>query len=283
MPWMLLRLDNLAAAVVLTVALLSVVMKGQMSAAFAGLAVSCKSSCSIFSLHGAYENLPPPSHQSTDALQLMGRLQMTVRTSIETENQMVSVERFDSLMQCPVEPRTLPVDDCASIGTDGIQVIITDGEEDPFRLPEGGSPVSFSGTTLRYREELPLVLRGVDLEIAAGEKVGICGRTGSGKSTIATTVLFRLVECGGSVKIGGRDIKAFPLEKLRAQLSCIPQDPVLFTGTMRDVSATGASESARKRVATDVCAQTFRARAAARRRGMGPLSQIFRARGGAWQ
>merc|ERR1719183_677049 len=98
--------------------------------------------------------------------------------------------------------------------------------------PRKGS-ITFEKYCMRYRPNLPLVLKDVSLTIDAGEKVGIVGRTGSGKSSLLTA-LFRLVEAAdGKILIDGADIGAVPLRTLRAALSIIPQDPVLFSGTLR--------------------------------------------------
>ncbi|CAC9489055.1 ABC-thiol transporter [Leishmania infantum JPCM5] len=97
---------------------------------------------------------------------------------------------------------------------------------------QAGSLV-FEGVQMRYREGLPLVLRGVSFRIAPREKVGIVGRTGSGKSTLLLTFM-RIVEvCGGEIRVNGREIGAYGLRELRRQFSMIPQDPVLFDGTVR--------------------------------------------------
>jgi len=98
--------------------------------------------------------------------------------------------------------------------------------------PRAGS-IEFKKYCMRYRPGLPLVLRDLSLSIAAGEKVGIVGRTGSGKSSMLAA-LFRLVEGdGGQILIDGADIAGVPLKTLRSVLSIIPQDPVLFSGTLR--------------------------------------------------
>lgn len=86
---------------------------------------------------------------------------------------------------------------------------------------------------VRYRHNTPLVLKGISLSIHGGEKIGIVGRTGSGKSTMIQ-VLFRLVEpCGGTIVIDGVDICRLGLHDLRSRFGIIPQEPVLFEGTVR--------------------------------------------------
>jgi len=86
---------------------------------------------------------------------------------------------------------------------------------------------------LSYRPELPPVLKGMSMTVAGGEKIGIVGRTGAGKSSIMTA-LYRLVELSsGTITIDGIDISKIGLTDLRSGLSIIPQDPLLFSGTLR--------------------------------------------------
>nr|CAJ2478290.1 unnamed protein product [Leishmania braziliensis] len=86
---------------------------------------------------------------------------------------------------------------------------------------------------MRYRPGLPLVLRDVSFTVVPGQKVGIVGRTGSGKSTLLLALL-RLVEvCSGRIVLCGRDARTYTLPALRRLFSMIPQDPVLFEGTIR--------------------------------------------------
>ena len=93
--------------------------------------------------------------------------------------------------------------------------------------------VEFSDYGLRYREGLDLVIKEITATVSGGEKVGIVGRTGAGKSTL-TVALFRLVEAAeGSIKIDGRTIAELGLHDLRSKLTIIPQDPVLFSGSLR--------------------------------------------------
>ena len=98
--------------------------------------------------------------------------------------------------------------------------------------PEKGG-LEFKDVQMRYRPGLPLVLKGLSVNIRPGERVGIVGRTGAGKTSIISTI-FRLVELSnGSIAIDGTDIAAVSLYDLRSRLSIIPQDPTLFQGTIR--------------------------------------------------
>ncbi|KAF7856926.1 hypothetical protein EAF04_009686 [Stromatinia cepivora] len=98
--------------------------------------------------------------------------------------------------------------------------------------PESGEIV-FNNVEMRYRENLPLVLSGLSMHVKGGERIGVVGRTGAGKSSIMST-LFRLVEIsGGSIIVDGVDISKIGLHDLRSRLAIIPQDPTLFKGTIR--------------------------------------------------
>lgn len=98
--------------------------------------------------------------------------------------------------------------------------------------PEKGE-IIFDNVEMRYRDNLPLVLKGLSIHIRGGERVGIVGRTGAGKSSIMST-LFRLVEIsGGSITIDGINTATIGLSELRSRLAIIPQDPTLFKGTVR--------------------------------------------------
>jgi ABC-type multidrug transport system fused ATPase/permease subunit len=86
---------------------------------------------------------------------------------------------------------------------------------------------------VRYSDHLPMVLHGVTCTFWGGKKIGVVGRTGSGKSTLIQA-LFRMVDpVGGRIVIDGLDISTIGLHDLRSRLSIIPQDPTLFEGTVR--------------------------------------------------
>ncbi|KAK9695279.1 hypothetical protein K7432_013049 [Basidiobolus ranarum] len=110
-------------------------------------------------------------------------------------------------------------------------LVIGDKRPEP-EWPQKGD-IEIQDLELSYREGLPPVLHGINLSIRGGEKIGVVGRTGAGKSSIMVA-LFRVVEASrGSIAIDGIDISTIGLHDLRSKLAIIPQDPVLFTGTVR--------------------------------------------------
>uniref|UniRef100_A0A3Q0R8A5 ATP-binding cassette sub-family C member 5 n=1 Tax=Amphilophus citrinellus TaxID=61819 RepID=A0A3Q0R8A5_AMPCI len=150
------------------------------------------------------------------AVQLTGLFQFTVRLASETEARFTSVERIHHYIQSLSQEAPARVK----------------GRAPPPDWPQEGELV-FREVEMRYQENLPLVLNKISCTIRPKEKVGIVGRTGSGKSSLGVA-LFRLVErCGGSILIDGVDISDIGLADLRSKLSIIPQDPVLFSGTVR--------------------------------------------------
>ncbi|ODV82432.1 P-loop containing nucleoside triphosphate hydrolase protein [Suhomyces tanzawaensis NRRL Y-17324] len=149
-------------------------------------------------------------------IQIVGLLSLTVRAMTEVENEMNSVERlhnyaFELPQEAPYQKTEFTP---------------------PTEWPSSGY-IEFDHVSLKYRPNLPHVLKDMNLFVYPGEKVGICGRTGAGKSSIMTA-LYRLVELDeGSIRIDGLNIADMGLRDLRSKLSIIPQDPVLFHGSIR--------------------------------------------------
>ncbi|KAI8647895.1 P-loop containing nucleoside triphosphate hydrolase protein [Parasitella parasitica] len=98
--------------------------------------------------------------------------------------------------------------------------------------PEHGS-IEVKDLVMQYAPENPPVLRNVSFKVNPREKIGIVGRTGSGKSTLALSIFRFMDPTSGSIKIDGVDIHTIGLDVLRSRLTIIPQDPVLFSGTLR--------------------------------------------------
>ena len=115
-------------------------------------------------------------------------------------------------------------------------------QEPPHEIPEmrpkapwpAEGRIEIRDVFMKYRPGLPDVLRGLTMDVAPGEKIGIVGRTGAGKSSIMTA-LYRLVELSaGSILIDGVDISKIGLKDLRSALAIIPQDPVSITSILHD-------------------------------------------------
>jgi ATP-binding cassette subfamily C (CFTR/MRP) protein 1 len=186
------------------------------------------------------------------AVSMTGLLNTLVRQATETETYLACVERVQAYAELPVEAPSIVAE-----------------TRPPPGWPHAGA-ISIRNLTARYRPGLPPVLSGVSVDIPAGCRVGVCGRTGSGKSSLMLC-LFRILEAeteaadevasgvaahsrveiisGGSCKgssghagkgngaivIDGVDISTLGLDDLRSRLSIIPQDPVLFAATLRCV------------------------------------------------
>ncbi|KZT33501.1 multidrug resistance-associated ABC transporter [Sistotremastrum suecicum HHB10207 ss-3] len=102
----------------------------------------------------------------------------------------------------------------------------------PSSWPTGS--IKFTNVALSYRPGLPLVLKDVSFEVHPGEKIGVVGRTGAGKSSLLQA-LFRIVELqSGKIEIDGVDIHTIGLDILRQGMALVPQDTILFLGTLRE-------------------------------------------------
>ncbi|KAG9121358.1 hypothetical protein FRC07_002714, partial [Ceratobasidium sp. 392] len=114
--------------------------------------------------------------------------------------------------------------------------------EAPLEIPDASLPagwpqtgdIIFKDYCMRYRPELPLVLKDLNMTIQSGEKVGVVGRTGAGKSSLFLSLLRILEPASGTVLINGIDITKIGLHDLRRAISIIPQEPQLFEGTIRE-------------------------------------------------
>ncbi|CAI8608030.1 unnamed protein product [Vicia faba] len=130
-------------------------------------------------------------------------------------NYIISVERIKQFIHIPTEPPA-----------------IVEDNQPPSSWPSKGK-IDLQSVEVRYRPNAPLVLKGITCTFKEGSRVGIVGRTGSGKSTLISA-LFRLVEPSrGDILIDGINICSMGLKDLRTKLSIIPQEPTLFKGSIR--------------------------------------------------
>ncbi|CAA7266731.1 unnamed protein product [Cyclocybe aegerita] len=149
-------------------------------------------------------------------LSIQYSLSLVVRQAALAENMMNSVERISHYAN-NIEPEAVKG---------------SSEKEAPDVWPSKGR-IDISDVQLAYRPGLPMVLKGLTMQIRAGEKVGIVGRTGAGKSSIIVA-LYRLVELSaGSIMIDGADISKLDLTVLRSSIAVIPQEAVLFLGSVR--------------------------------------------------
>ncbi|KAK4754038.1 hypothetical protein SAY87_002142 [Trapa incisa] len=149
------------------------------------------------------------------ALSLTNTQVFLTRWSCNLSNYIVSVERIKQFMHIPSEPEA-----------------IVEDHRPPSTWPSKGR-IELEDLKIRYRENAPLVLKGITCTFKEGSRVGVVGRTGSGKTTLISA-LFRLVDSGsGRICIDGMDIALIGLRDLRMKLSIIPQEPTLFRGSVR--------------------------------------------------
>ncbi|KYM99989.1 Multidrug resistance-associated protein 1 [Cyphomyrmex costatus] len=149
------------------------------------------------------------------ALQITQTLNWLVRMTSDVETNIVAVERIKEYSETAQEAPWKNTE-------------FTPSKE----WPKHGR-VDFKDFKVRYREGLDLVLNGLTFSVLGGEKIGIVGRTGAGKSSM-TLALFRIIEAAqGKIFIDDIDISKLGLHDLRSRLTIIPQDPVLFSGTLR--------------------------------------------------
>ncbi|EOY23416.1 hypothetical protein QUC31_008251 [Theobroma cacao] len=148
-------------------------------------------------------------------LSLNMSLVFSVQSQCTIANYIISVERLNQYMYIPSEAPE-----------------VIEENRPPSNWPAMGK-VDICDLQIRYRPDTPLVLRGISCTFQGGHKIGIVGRTGSGKTTLISA-LFRLVEpAGGKIIVDGIDICTIGLHDLRSRFGIIPQDPTLFNGTVR--------------------------------------------------
>ncbi|XP_041046050.1 ATP-binding cassette sub-family C member 9-like [Carcharodon carcharias] len=152
------------------------------------------------------------------ALKMSTYLNWCVREFADMEMQMNAVERVNHYSALPSEQQ--------------FKESQIDTGSNLTNWPHSGE-IEFNEVSVRYDEKLDPVVHKLTLKISPGTKVGICGRTGSGKSSLTLALLRIIDNFEGYIKIDGLDISSVTLDHLRKAISIIPQDPILFNGTIR--------------------------------------------------
>uniref|UniRef100_A0A8C5NIM8 ABC transporter domain-containing protein n=1 Tax=Junco hyemalis TaxID=40217 RepID=A0A8C5NIM8_JUNHY len=148
--------------------------------------------------------------------QVSNYLNWMVRNLADMEIQLGAVKRINGLLKTEAE------------NYEGL----LSSSQIPQNWPDRGE-IQIQNLSVRYDSNLKPVLKHVNAHISPGQKIGICGRTGSGKSSFSLA-FFRMVDTfEGRIIIDGIDIAKLPLQTLRSRLSIILQDPILFSGTIR--------------------------------------------------
>jgi subfamily B ATP-binding cassette protein HlyB/CyaB len=124
----------------------------------------------------------------------------------------LSVQRLGDLMNAPPEPYSII----------------------PSRLREGKGEIIIEGLSFRYAEDLPFLYQDFNLKVAPGKVVAIMGPSGSGKSTLTKLLQGFYVPAGGTIKIEGTDIRYLSANELRHNFGVVPQETILFSGTLYD-------------------------------------------------
>ncbi|XP_076628531.1 ATP-binding cassette sub-family C member 10 [Colletes latitarsis] len=150
----------------------------------------------------------------TYALSITGLLSGVVNAFTETEREMIAIERVKQYLE-------------------NVPLETIKGDNPPYAWPSQGV-VEFREVILKYRDDLVPSLNGITFATRPAEKIGVVGRTGAGKSSLFVS-LFRLVEItSGSIFIDNVNVRTLKLNALRSRLTIIPQNPYLFSGTIRE-------------------------------------------------
>ncbi|RMJ28964.1 ATP-dependent bile acid permease [Aspergillus sp. HF37] len=174
----------------------------------------------------------------TNAIGLSQTILTLVRTMNELEVELNSFQRMREYAE--IEPEET---ENKRKPSDGI----------PASWPTSGR-VEFSNVTARYNPHGSDVLRNVSFAVRPGERIGIVGRTGSGKSTLGLSLLRFVDVVGGQVSIDGMDISRIPLNRLRTSVTLIPQEPVLFSGDVQsNLDPFGETSDTELRSALSAC------------------------------
>ncbi|XP_071446503.1 ATP-binding cassette sub-family C member 5-like isoform X2 [Hetaerina americana] len=202
MRWFTFRMDMVVVATVTLTSLVVVLLRSSASSAQAGLVLSCVFAVSTF-------------------------VPYVMQLKSEMQARFTSVERILEYAEELEEEENVVKESEDKIGAPENVIGVP-----PKDWPQNGE-IELTNVQLRHGPNLPLVLIGITAKISGGEKVGVVGRTGAGKSSLLGALLRLIKLSAGVIKIDGIDISKVTLRTLRSTIAIIPQDPVLFHGTLR--------------------------------------------------
>lgn len=206
--WLGFRLDMETSTILIFVCMLSVILRDQIDIGLIGFTL-------------------------VYTMALSGLFQYAVRLSVEVETQMTSIERINAYCSLPPEPGYgTTLQDVLQSDPKTLAVSNANPEFKSFLEGCQGN-VDINKLTVTYRSDLDPVLKDISFRIEAGSKVGICGRTGSGKSSTLLALLRLNIVKDGDILVDGRSILKMDLEEARSLISIIPQEPHLFSGSIR--------------------------------------------------
>uniref|UniRef100_A0AC35TFX7 ABC transmembrane type-1 domain-containing protein n=1 Tax=Rhabditophanes sp. KR3021 TaxID=114890 RepID=A0AC35TFX7_9BILA len=194
--WLSIRIETIGNIVVLSTCLLSIwsAKTGAISAGLLGLAISY-----VFNFSSM--------------------LNMLLRLFAEMENCIVAVERISEYSN--------------KIESEGDWYVYDQDYQKSGQVWPSRGQISFRNYSTKYRPELPLALKRINLEFKAGDRIGIVGRTGSGKSSLINGILRIIEPVEGQIVVDGVDLSTMGLHQIRSKITIIPQDSALFSGTIK--------------------------------------------------
>lgn len=163
-------------------------------------------------------------------LQLTNSINETLDTVSNHENRLINLERCSYFTEVEPEEGYKGLASLENALRKGQNIQI---DTDKLSWPKTGD-LLIQNLSIRYRDDLPLVIKNISLNVKQGTKIGIVGRTGAGKTTLISALYRTFDDYGGKIFISGKEIRSVDLKVLRNTMTIIPQDPYLFEDTLQN-------------------------------------------------
>lgn len=206
--WLGFRLDMETSLVLVLVAFLAVILRSQVDIGLIGFTL-------------------------VYTMALSGLFPWAVRLSVEAETQMTSVERINAYAGLPAESGYSTTLEEFTSSMEKIDMLGINDTVYKELTVHGAGRLKLHNLTVKYRPDLQPVLHNISLTMQGGQKIGICGRTGCGKSSTLLALLRLNIITEGDILMDGKSLLAMSLEQSRRLITIIPQEPHLFSGTVR--------------------------------------------------